>query len=345
MNNEKTPTLSIKDIVLLKERPQDYIKIYAERLTKTHDGTSSGPIKNKLKTHINNTVGSYYRHTTVFSEDGKSLWTPYDSEVYDWEYLMVTSEDHEEPVFEETEAFVDDLNEHANMHIVTKPSYDDDYHGGEGGVANLTFVDKNGDSYRLVSDEEAGRLLMKNTDGEYMFRSTTIIGDDGTSTTLIKNNKFDEGNHEKLQETIDNMNSDVFKQQLKLNDRSNEILREKMSEYRKKNPDHYMELEELKEWNEKRYNYEQIAKKQAIQQAVEELGNPKDIITDKYAPILENECNVKIKVNAQKDCKTLEEEKDKHWEIKYSPAYISDKVEYENDWHNKYVDYPDDYEY
>ena len=75
MYNE-IPTLNIKDIVLVKERPQDYEKLRSERLTKTHDGTSKGVIFQHFGDFIKEVSNDAYRNEWVISALGLNHLSP-----------------------------------------------------------------------------------------------------------------------------------------------------------------------------------------------------------------------------------------------------------------------------
>lgn len=170
--NQETPTLSIQDIVLLKERPQDYLKLHNERLTKTHDGTSGGPIKDHLRIMVGQYSQDAYAHTMVLSSDGKTID----------EYHGITGTTT--PVGD-TQQYI--RTDGTDMHIITKLGQDTDtngYHFTEG----------------TLNKNELKELMLQDDEGNYKVRSMTLVGHDGSSMTAVRDNTFNPENHEKYEQ-------------------------------------------------------------------------------------------------------------------------------------------------
>ena len=196
MNNKKTPTLSINDIVLLKERPQDYLKIHAERLTKTHDGTSSGPIKSNIKNFINRYSQDPFRRVVAFDSEGEKIvdhLTHYHNQVI-WDDALINSEQ-------------------TNMHVIMNANldaeglFDDEVEDhqfiGSGEVTrdktNPNFYAQASQDYTVfINENEARQLCVRNNDGEYVVRSVTMVSPNKETMTLIKDNNFSYEDHQKL---------------------------------------------------------------------------------------------------------------------------------------------------
>lgn len=202
---QENPTLSIKDIVLLKERPQDYYKLQ-DRLTKTHDGTSSGPINAHIKEFIYENINSPFRCVSVFNENGKLL-------KYEDEGLEDENQ-REAPVYSK-----EDLEQMGtNNHIIYKPTGQDN----EGHLwSKLPYSNYDNrytepDRYLEVPNEDdLERLTYTNEDGEQLVRSITMLssaGEDSKSTvTIIKNNNFSSENNEALMNAGKKLNDVIEK--------------------------------------------------------------------------------------------------------------------------------------
>lgn len=300
-------TLKIKDLALLKQNPEQYMEkqLYA---TKTHDGTSSTPIKAQIEDFYKESVGSMYRHTRAVSSDGEEL-----------NHIMTVADDKKNEYYDlEFERLFDtdewDYDNSSDVHLLTKPS-------GENNNSNVEFFDKNGNSYLLPSLDDMSILEELNNDGGYIFRSRTLVSDDGTTTTLIKNNKFSPEDESKLWKTMVDMESDVRNHNQQLKDRANEIDSEHMKQWDRENPmdDKNLSNPEVRAHNAKRWKEIDKSRKQAQKQAVEELGDTKTYINDKWGPKIEEECNVKLKMQKQ-DVK------------KYTGGKGYDEDDYDNDW-------------
>ena len=343
--SDETPTLSIKDIVLLKERPQDYLKIHAERLTKTHDGTSSGPLKKPIRRVIGASIDSYYRYTEVYSANGDELWNTDDSEWADGGdvNITITDGDYLEPITDETEAIVEDLGKFKDANIISKPTYDNESNGN-----NRAFFDKNGNKHLMPTVEEGERLMMQDEDGNYLFRSQTIIGDDATSVTLIRDNKFSPENHEAYSQMLNDMNADISKHHSQVVKRAREIERELVDwdifdETRRPHQTDKEIVDSRKAWQA----HQRKIALQSRRMAVEELGDTKTYIKENWGPQLEKE-HVKIKMQSY-------DGKVRHDSENYWNNYLPDQVEYQETWgewngyiygtSDKYPSYDDYYDF
>lgn len=182
------------------------IKAIEDELIKTHDGTSSGPIRTVINQHMKEFLKSQFRTTTIYSENGEKLAESY----------TTTDEEHNEDYDEEGEelnfgsgwTFNNLFTENANM--VIKPSYDPENNPENNHISDeyITFTDKNGRQYILPTIEEYGQLTeMSVGHNGFTFQSISILGPDGTSTTLVHNNKFNENDRE----TYTNMMKEMYK--------------------------------------------------------------------------------------------------------------------------------------
>ena len=202
---QENPTLSIKDIVLLKENPSEFFE-HQIKITKTHDGTSSGPINAHIKEFIYENANSPFRCVSVFDENGKIIKSE-DEGIED-------ENQRETPVYskEDLEAMG------TNNHIIYKPTGQDN----EGHLwAKLPYnnFDKRysePDTYLEVPNEDdLERLTYTNEDGEQLVRSITMLssaGEDSKNTvTIIKNNNFSSENNESLMNAGKKLNDVIEK--------------------------------------------------------------------------------------------------------------------------------------
>ena len=309
--------LSIKDIVLLKHDPYNYY------ITKTHDGTSSGPLRDPIIKVIRASTQTTYRYTEAYSNDGKTkIWDTLQSdyaESRDWN-LELTDIDHSEPTLLEITSIQQDTKGQKDMHIISKPTYDEMQ---EPEHRNISFYDKNGEKYTLPLESEALRLTMQDEDGDYIARSQTTIGEDATSVTFIKNNKFNPENHEKYEQLIDHMAEDLEAHASNREERAREIFNDSVDW------DRYTALDrnnrkEMEEWNDYLRKMEINSRKKAG----EELGDTKTYINEVYAPLFEEQ-NVKIKFGSYN-------ERTKHDGEGYRTGDLYDVGDYEKDWENHY---------
>lgn len=196
MKTNKNITLSIEDLVLLKQYPKEYLKKELENLTiKTHDGTSSGPINNHIKDFIGEYKNNAFRVVSVFNKDGKLIKN--DQEGVEDEYKQ------EVPTFSKEE--LEEMG--TDNHIIYKPTaQDNESHAGvQLPYDNYDNRYSEPDKYLDVPNEDdLERLTYTNEDGEQLVRSITMIsGFNGgantdPSVTIIKNNKYSIENNEAL---------------------------------------------------------------------------------------------------------------------------------------------------
>lgn len=317
-NNQNTPpVMNIKDLALLKQHPHHYWDEIFINLEKTHDGTSSTPIKSQLQDFYKESRNSMYRHTRVVSPEGKEvthIQTVADdkgNEYYDMEYDML---------FEDWENA--DYNSATGLHLLTKPT-------GEDNNSNAVFYDKNGDSYLLPSLDDLSLLSELNDEGNYFFRSQTLVSKDGTSTTIIKNNKFTAEDELKLMEMMGDVERDIKNHNQSLKDRARDISENHMRQWDLENPRRDNETsEDYKEHNKRRWAEIDKSREQAQKQALEELGDTKTYVNENWSNRIEEECNVKLKMQ-------------KHNMKKYDDGTVYDEIDYGNDWAEEHniIDY------
>lgn len=184
--------LSIKDIVLLKQDPYNYY------ITKTHDGTSMGPLRQKIKDF-------YRRYGTddeviinVYDDDHSTARAEHYGNVFDSDYY----DPDEAYLIEE----VKDL-EITDGHIIRNigHEYVDFTH-----PYSYESLDKYEDMYSAPNTHDLEQLTAKNDEGEYMFRSMTLVSPNGASISFIKDNQFSSEDEKGFMELVEKYNLDCY---------------------------------------------------------------------------------------------------------------------------------------
>lgn len=291
------------------------IKAIEQEIQKTHDGTSSGPIRGHIANIVAERTESTFRSTTIISKDGKIL--------KDYPEL-VTDNTHNEPYEEEWDEITDSVDG-TDMHIITKISFDD-MNGDSLRDDNLEapwFHDTQDNEWRLLSESEADRMMETDKDGNYLVRSETIIGNDGTSITYTKNDSFNEANHEPFQNMVKEFNESVRTHEMTIHDDTYAMLKEYAQS---QGYDSSIQLP----------HDEYMAKlKEFRQQAEDKYGSNIDFINNEWKPRFEEECNVKIKTqyNSNVQKKSIDDnDKFEHtWEQVYEEPFNGDWENWEGD--------------
>lgn len=178
----KNITLSIKDIALLKQLPEEY---FMNVLEKTHDGTSMGKIGPVLDEWMENT---YMMTCAGFNEQGEKV---YETEIS-------TPSAGAQLLYAEIDG------ESKNIHCITNNS--------------RTTADKEkpaaqintGTGIFLVPGyEQLKSLTLKNDHLEYMLRSYSLASPDGTRMTVIRNDSFGMKDHTNYEKTIKDFAKDT----------------------------------------------------------------------------------------------------------------------------------------
>lgn len=293
---KENPTLNIKDLVLLKSNPQKYIEKQLHTI-KTHDGTSSGPIRGPLTNFIENNVNSTFRQTIVLDSSGKQV-----VELKD----VVSDFDHEEPLEYEWED-IDEQLEDNDVHIISKISRDDMYSASlmDDDMTNPWFYDKYGNEWTMISSEEASRLLEIDEKGNYKVRSETLVSRDGTSMTYTKNNSFNEENHEAFTNLVNEFNKDMKQHELLLHKETYDA----MDKYAMENGYERRSRIPFDEYRAKKEEFRKMAE--------EQYGDNINYINEKWKNRFEEECNVKLKIQ---------------YNSNINPVKIDDDSEYVRTW-------------
>lgn len=293
MNNLR---LSIQEIADLKEGRKTL-----EEIEKTHDGTSSGPIKSGIRQVVDE-CDSAYRVSVVLSEDGKQLWST-DGKPE----LMVTDKKKKDRIPEETESIMNELGNEKNIHIITKSSTESSNQFWRDEAVNdgvkVKIDDKNLTEYEFPWGPERDRLFLKNNDGDYLVRSVTNVGPDGTSVTLIKNNDFVPENEKTFNGLYNKMYSASSEYRYNLGKEAFEMSRKEFSEWEKNNPEPPRGSAEEKKWFKDYDKKSEELKDKYLKKLMDEKGDTKTFIMENYAPQIEEECNIKIKIQDYPDVK------------------------------------------
>lgn len=185
--NKKT-ILNIQEIASLKSGMKTL-----EEIRKTHDGTSLGKVRPAITKYVEEYSLSPFREVGVISNG---------EEIYHFQHI-----NNENPSKEELEKLGK-----TGLHIVSTISDDDATDFG-------AFYPFHGDmkDYNYTPwEDDLETLFMKNEKGEYIVQSHTTVSPTGQSVTLVKNNKFNEDNHENVKKILKEMNDEIDENNNKL---------------------------------------------------------------------------------------------------------------------------------
>lgn len=159
--------LTIREIADLKEGRKSL-----DEITKTHDGTSLGKISSVMDKWTQSKVGKRDYSSVSFTEDGQ---------------IVQGSELRE--------------NQLSDLHRMDN--------SGENGTYTCTRIYENG-SVEYQSTDIPHHFIMndlmdKNKDGEYLNRSISLVSYNGTRMTVVRNNKFNDENHDMFNKTCEDM--------------------------------------------------------------------------------------------------------------------------------------------
>lgn len=293
MKNNNIPTLSIKDLVLLKQHPQEYYKRY---IRKTHDGTSTGPVRGHLKDFVNKRTKSSIKYYKLIGSDGKEIGEVKLVPGYGVKEDNPYSYDNSNGKYDLNEVY-DKIGEtgETGMHVITNEGYLIPYR--HAGIYSL--MDK--DFMVLPNEKEIDQLMLKNDDGEYLVQSVTVVGENGKSITLAKYNEFTDIDGASAKSIINSMNADI---------QSKNEEAKKVRDVLNRNVDHSMD--NLNQFVEERENTEKAVGE------VYGTNSFEDYLLDTYSEDLAN-ANVKLKIqkneNVDKEYDWKEDNKDFHGEF------------------------------
>lgn len=152
-------------------------------LTKTHDGTSMGKLRNSLKDFIKQYARIYAVTTNVYDENG--------------ELVFESQSPINIPLHNEQTQYIK-RNNRENLHYVMNAT--------TRGDANKPILNV-GSNERIetLGEWEKSYLTEKNDEGNYLYRSFTLVSTNGSTISLIRNNKFNVEDETKFSEIYDNM--------------------------------------------------------------------------------------------------------------------------------------------
>lgn len=196
--------LSIQEIADLKEGRRSL-----EDIEKTHDGTSMGTI-GPILDELCRMKGTK-KQVLAYDENGKRVY-------------KIDDEGKNDIGIQHLEQNISKINgEKKNLHGVVsenitlsgRTAADIRYSGGE-----LNIPDYN----QLKS------LCTTNEDGDYLLRSYTMISENNSRMTFIKNNNFDKSNHKDYRQICKDIGKESKKYNKEYNSRVSELVKEKREE-------------------------------------------------------------------------------------------------------------------
>ena len=188
-------TLSINDLALLKINPDEY---YKRQLNKTHDGTSMGPLRQKIKDFSSRYGADDEVVINVYDDKHSTAQAQHFGNVFEADYF----DPDEAYLLEE----VTDL-EITDGHIIRNigHEYVDFTH-----PYSYESMDKYEDMYSAPNSHDLEQLTRKNDDGEYLFRSMTLVSPNGASISFIKNNQFSSEDEAGFMKLVEEYNADCY---------------------------------------------------------------------------------------------------------------------------------------
>lgn len=312
--NQKAPiTLTIKEIAEYKEKGIIPHKLKTEKpkLHKTHDGTSSGPIRGPLASFIEDNLNSTFRQTIVLDSSGKQVGGLKD---------VVSDVDHTEPFEDEWEE-IDEQLKGNDVHIISKISRDDMYSASlfDDDLTNPWFHDEYENEWSMISPEEASRLLETDEKGNYKVRSETVVGLDGTSMTYTRNNDFNEENHEAFTNLVSEFNEDMRQHELLLHKETYDS----MDKYAKENGYETSSRMPIEEYRAKRKEFRKMAE--------EKHGDNMSYMNENWKNRFEEECNVKLKTQYNSNISPVPKNDDSNYESTWEEVW---EEPFNGDWEN-----------
>lgn len=192
--------LTIKEIALLKQDPERYMMKQLST-TKTHDGTSTGGgFKEALNQFIEDYSQDPFCNTAIY--DSKGIGNIIYRATYNTEDQLIG----EGIDITEDKDYNPETDKDMHLFLNSSPSENPD------GTRPGTYywdgdspIDKPNVSMIGFHNRDVEYLTEKNEAGEYLYRSTTIVSPNGKSMTLIKNNDFNDSNHETLMNIQEDM--------------------------------------------------------------------------------------------------------------------------------------------
>ena len=200
-HNKKTITLPIKELALLKSNPKKYYKKHMTN--KTHDGTSMGTLSPKIK-----------EFSEKYASSKELVIDIYDKEGWKQEQIYGLHPDlfPDKYKFDKT-GFMKDIDEgyDTDMDIVRNAGHEEsDQIDPFSYVLPHTYDSEYSykNQYVAPNEDDLSQLIRKNEDGEYSFRSITMVSPNQSSITFMKNKDFSKEDEKLYNELIKKFNED-----------------------------------------------------------------------------------------------------------------------------------------
>lgn len=167
------------------------LKVIEKSINKTHDGTSMG----KLKGTINKFADKYSKELDGYAE------------IIDKNYKRVSDDIKYSDDFGRNKNNIpyDELDDVDNHIIKTRVPYT----GYGNSVLNNFYDETHLKTFTSMPYDDMMEIMKKNDDGEYLFQSSTLISNNKSYMTLLRNNDFSEDDEKKFQSVCKEFRSDV----------------------------------------------------------------------------------------------------------------------------------------
>lgn len=254
---KQKPELTIQEIALIKTLPEGYLEIL-----KTHDGTSMGGLRTTIQDFSQKYATDRNKHIASYDQQGNEI-----------SHVQRGTDDKNRttPVAIPDEIWVNNKD----LDMVSNLGGTDEMILGNSAVyPNDIGIDYE-KNYASINRWEYDSLIQKNKDGDYSYRSITCVSPNGTSMTLIRNNKFGAEDEQRYGELARTFHTDlrIYEANCK-------------SDYN------------LKEAELKEQGLDEVAiHDQATRYALKQNGTMHDYIKEKgYPERFEDECNTKLRL-------------------------------------------------
>lgn len=257
---ENSLKLTIKQIADLKEGRRTL-----QEITKTHDGTSMGGLRSNIQNFKQKYATANWKHIISYDENGNVVNHSQLTE-FQIEYLKIPSEVY---------------NNNKNMDLISNLGHEDLTASAFGVTDPVDYEDK----YSGFDILDYDQLIQRNKDGDYVYKSVTTVSPNGSSLTLIKNNKFSIKDEKKYQDLTRKMHYDL-KDFVKKCQLDYEIQSARLG--------YINDDESLTPW-------EKYKKKSslAMQYTIERNGTLYEYIKKQgYSEMFEKECNIKLRMRS-----------------------------------------------
>ena len=262
----------------------DYVKNYGspnEIITKTHDGTSSTPLKRGLYDFISRYGKSNYKRITLLDEKGKEM-----GHIKGIYAQSITIDELEQMGAKDSHLI---QNDEGYLFFGPEQVRIQEQHDA--------VYENKGERYTFPLTEEMAQLTLRNDEGDYYLRSTTITDSyTGSSISLLRNNKFNEADHQRFEEVATEFEKESREWKMQHVMMHYDHRRELWEKYR----------DETGIWlgaDTKDPNILKVKEDidlECERWTTEQMGKYREVFTEKYAPQFES-CNVKLNIRKNTD--------------------------------------------